>query len=76
MQAQTLFGDPAEKFLMAIERNDPASIDSLLRRQDVNVDQVFKVSVHRMYRSVYTIPLVSFPGSTQLSVNYSMEKRV
>ena len=42
LQAQTLFDDPAEKFLVAIERNDPAGIDSLLRRQEVNVDQVLK----------------------------------
>ena len=48
MQAQTLFGDPTEKFLMAVESNDPAGIDSLLRRQEVNVDQVLKVSVYRI----------------------------
>ena len=75
LQAQTLFDDPADKFVMAIERNDPASIDSLLRQQEVNVDQVLKVSVYRMYRSVYTIPLASFPGPTQLSIACSMEKQ-
>ena len=43
LQAQTLFDDPAENFLVAIEQNDPAGIDSLLRQQEVNVDQVLKV---------------------------------
>ena len=38
-----MFDDPAEKFLVAIKKNDPAGIDSLLRRQEVNVDQVLKV---------------------------------
>ena len=28
---------------MAIEQNDPASIDSLLRQQEVTVDQVLEV---------------------------------
>ena len=62
MQAQTLFDDPAEKFMMAVERNDPASIDSLLRRQEVNVDQVLKVYC--------TIWLVNFLLSFQISANH------
>ena len=45
MQAQTLFDDPAEKYLVAVERNDPAGIDSLLRRREVNVDEVLKVGI-------------------------------
>ena len=38
-----MFDDRAERFLEAIERNDPATIDSLLRRREVTVDQLFKV---------------------------------
>ena len=38
-----MFDDSAERFLAAIERNDPATIDSLLRRREVTVDQLFKV---------------------------------
>ena len=38
-----LFGDAAEKFLVVVEKNDPATIDSLLRRREVTVDQVLKV---------------------------------
>ena len=67
MQAQTLFDDPAEKFLMAVERNDPASIDSLLRRQEVNVDQVLKVSIQACVH--YTTSLV--PSFSSLTVRKS-----
>ena len=43
LQAKTLLDDSAERFLVAVERNDPAGIDSLLRRWEVTVDQVLKV---------------------------------
>ena len=51
-----MFDDPVEKFLVAIEKNDPASIDSLLRRQEVNVDQALKV----YYTIWFLIFLLSF----------------
>ena len=48
---------------MAIEQNDPEGIDSLLRRQEVNVDQVLKVYC--------TIWLVIFMFSFQLSETWN-----
>ena len=38
-----LFGDPAEKFMVAVEKNDPAAINSLLGRREVTIDQVLKL---------------------------------
>ena len=72
MQAQTLFDDPAEKFMMAVERNDPASIDSLLRRQEVNVDQVLKVSI----QVHYTTSLVPRPRPAFRHLQYGRGPRI
>ena len=43
LQAKTLLDDATESFHVAVERNDPAGIDSLLRRREVTFDQVLKV---------------------------------
>ena len=49
-----MFEDAAGRFLVAVERNDPATIDSLLRRREVTVDQLFKV--------YYIIQLETWPS--------------